>query len=210
MDNAAGWNISGNHLYNDKADGIMASRLYGTTISGNFIEDFASQRTAGHWYGIAGTVQGGNGSTIYGNRIFNDLGETAMPRTSTLASRRSTAGTGNALSYGNAIGRGHPDRCRPFFNSGAGSLAVAVAGNVITRVGTHAAAFWCRSDFVPRELTARLTLVTNRRLARPGGPVAARARAVPHHPVAAAPAAIPRMCRAVPLQQFIGGLVEPG
>ena len=32
MQNAAGWNISGNHLYDDVGNGIMVARLFGTTI----------------------------------------------------------------------------------------------------------------------------------------------------------------------------------
>jgi hypothetical protein len=136
MDNAAGWNISGNHLYNDKSDAIMANRLYGTTISGNYIEDFASRRTASQWYGIVGTVQGGNGSTIYGNRIFNDLGETGDATHIYIGVTSVNGQTGNLAIYGNAIrGAGKRDVALSF-SAGAGSLAVAVAGNVITQVGT--------------------------------------------------------------------------
>ena len=136
MDNAAGWNISGNHLYNDKSDAIMANRLYGTTISGNYIEDFASRRTVGQWYGIVGTVQGGNGSTIYGNRIFNDLGETGDATHIYIGVTSVNGRTGNLAIYGNAIrGAGMRDVALSF-NAGAGSLTVAVAGNVVTQVGT--------------------------------------------------------------------------
>jgi Right handed beta helix region len=136
MDNAAGWNISGNHLYNDKSDAIMANRLYGTTISGNYIEDFASQRTAGQWYGIAGTVQGGNGSTIDGNRIFNDLGETSDATHIYIGITSVNGRTGNVAIYGNAIRGAGPRDVALSLSAGAGSLAVAVAGNVITQVGT--------------------------------------------------------------------------
>ena len=136
MDNAAGWNISGNHLYNDKSDGIMANRLYGTTISGNYIEDFASQRTAGQWYGISGTAQGGNGSTINGNRIFNDLGETGDATHIYIGIVAVNGRTGNIAIYGNAIrGAGMRDVALSF-SAGAGSLTIAVAGNVITQVGS--------------------------------------------------------------------------
>lgn len=136
LDNAAGWNISGNHLYNDKSDAIMANRLYGTTISGNYIEDFASQRTAGPWYGITGTAQGGNGSTIYGNRIFNDLGETGDATHIYIGIVAVNGRTGNIAIYGNAIRGAGPRDVALSFSAGAGSLAVAVAGNVITQVGT--------------------------------------------------------------------------
>lgn len=136
MDNAAGWNISGNHLYNDKSDAIMANRLYGTTISGNYIEDFASQRTAGQWYGIVGTAQGGNGSTIYGNRIFNDLGVTGTATHIYIGIASVNGHTGNIAIYGNAIRGAGPRDVALSFSAGAGSLTVAAAGNVITQVGT--------------------------------------------------------------------------
>jgi hypothetical protein len=136
MDNAAGWNISGNHLYNDKSDGIMANRLYGTTISGNYIEDFASRQKASQWYGIVGTVQGGNGSTIFGNRIFNDLGETGNATHIYIGITSVNGRTGNIAINGNAI-RGAGLRDVAFsFSAGAGTLTVAVAGNVVTQVGT--------------------------------------------------------------------------
>jgi hypothetical protein len=136
MDNAAGWNISGNHLYNDKSDAIMANRLYGTTISGNYVEDFASQRTAGQWYGIAGTVQGGNGTTIYGNRIFNDLGETGDATHIYIGITSVNGRSGNLAIYGNAIRGAGPRDVALSLSAGAGSLTVALAGNVVTRVGT--------------------------------------------------------------------------
>jgi hypothetical protein len=136
MDNAAGWNISGNHLYNDKSDAIEANRLYGTTISGNYIEDFASRRTAGQWYGISGSAQGGNGSTIYGNRIFNDLGETGDATHIYIGITSVNGRTGNIAIYGNAIRGAGPRDVALSFSAGAGSLTVAVAGNVITQVGT--------------------------------------------------------------------------
>ncbi len=136
MDNAAGWDISGNHLYNDKSDGIMANRLYGTAISGNYIEDFASRRPAGQWYGIAGTVQGGNGSTIYGNRIFNDLGETGAATHIYVGITSVNGHTGNIAVYGNAIrGAGQRDVALSF-SAGPGTLTVAAAGNAISQVGT--------------------------------------------------------------------------
>lgn len=141
MDNAAGWNISGNHLYNDKSDGIMANRLYGTAISGNYIEDFASRRTAGQWYGIVGTVQGGNGSTIYGNRIFNDLGETGTATHIYIGITSVNGRTGNIAINGNAIRGAGPRDVALSFSAGSGSLAVAAAGNVITQVGTTARHF---------------------------------------------------------------------
>jgi hypothetical protein len=141
MDNAAGWNISGNHLYNDSSDGIMANRLYGTTISANYVEDFASKRTAGQWYGIAGTVQSGNGSTIYGNRIFNDLGETGDATHIYIGLTSVNGRTGNVAITGNAIRGAGPRDVALSFSAGSGQLTVAAAGNVITQVGITARHF---------------------------------------------------------------------
>ncbi len=69
MDNAAGWKIRGIHLYGVPQNAIYANRCFGTTIQDNYIEDFG---TAGGqtWYGIACTLQGGVGSVITGNKVF--------------------------------------------------------------------------------------------------------------------------------------------
>jgi hypothetical protein len=63
MDNAAGWVVERNHLYGDGAAGISASRLFASSISDNYIEDFNTS-------GITATVQGDAASVISGNRIF--------------------------------------------------------------------------------------------------------------------------------------------
>lgn len=136
LENAAGWNISGNHLYSDRQSGIVANRLYGTTISGNYIEDFAARQTAGLWYGISGTVQGGNGSTIYGNRIFNDLGETGHAEHVYIGITAVNATTGNLAVSGNAIRGASLHDVALSFSAAPGSLTLAAAGNVITNVGT--------------------------------------------------------------------------
>ena len=118
MQNAAGWNISGNHLYDDVGNGIMAGRLFGTTISGNFIEDFASRRSAGTWYGIAGSAQDGDGSTIFGNSVFNDLGEQGRASHVYIAILKTNSGTGHVSVTGNVIGGAWPDGCRAFVRGG--------------------------------------------------------------------------------------------
>jgi hypothetical protein len=136
MDNAAGWNISGNHLYDDAGDGIMAGRMFGTTISGNFIEDFGSRQASGTWYGIAGSVQDGDGSTIFGNSVFNDLGEHGAARHVYIAILKANSGTGRASVTGNVIGGAARTDVGLSFNSGAHRLVIASSGNVITGVGT--------------------------------------------------------------------------
>jgi hypothetical protein len=76
MDNAAGWKIRGNHIYGVKQNAIYAQRCFGTTIDGNYIEDFgdAGQAT---YYGIACTLQGGIGSVIANNKVFMSSTEPA-------------------------------------------------------------------------------------------------------------------------------------
>ena len=71
LDNAAGWMVTRNHIYGVPQNAIYAHRLFGTTISDNYIEEFGKTAQAGNWYGIYATVQGGAASTIMGNRVFN-------------------------------------------------------------------------------------------------------------------------------------------
>ena len=136
MQNAAGWNISGNHLYDDVGNGIMVARLFGTTISGNFIEDFASRQSAGTWYGIAGSAQNGDGSAIFGNSVFNDLGEQGRASHVYIAILKTNSGTGHVSVTGNVMGGAGPTDVALSFEAGAHHLVVASSGNVITHVGT--------------------------------------------------------------------------
>jgi len=138
LENAAGWDIAGNHLYNSQGDGILAERLYGSTISGNYIEDFGRSHRSGAWYGIAGTVQDGNGSTISGNKVFNDLGESGHAGHIYIGIIRTNAGTGYLSVTGNVIVGASQDDIGLYFNGGAHHLVVASAGNVVSNVGTAA------------------------------------------------------------------------
>jgi hypothetical protein len=136
MENAAGWNISGNHLYNDAGNGIVAGRLFGTTISGNFIEDFASRQASGTWYGITGSVQEGDGSTIFGNSVFNDLGERGGATHVYIAILKVNSGIGRVAVTGNVIAGAARTDVALSFDAGAHHLVVASSGNVISGVGT--------------------------------------------------------------------------
>lgn len=135
MANAAGWHISGNHLYDDVTNGIVVERLYGTTISGNEIEDFASRQTAGTWYGIAGSAQDGYGSTIYGNNVFNDVGENGKARHVYIAITGTNAGTGHVSVTGNVIVGASKSDVALSFSGGRNDLIVASSGNVVSNVG---------------------------------------------------------------------------
>jgi hypothetical protein len=139
LENSAGWNISGNHLYTDAGDAIDASRLWGTTISGNYIEDFGAGRTAGTWYGILGGNQCGSGSTIDNNLIFNLSRPGSTATFDYLAVTQNSAHcTGYLTVTGNVINAKTPGSRGTglyFHGNGAGGgLIVGAAGNVVAGV----------------------------------------------------------------------------
>jgi hypothetical protein len=140
LDNAGGWDISGNHLYGDGEDGIYASRLYGTTISNNYIEDFGARQRSGTWYGIIGTAQGDIGSTIFNNKVFNDKGESAGARYVYVGITRTNYGTGHLSVTGNVIVGVRSSDVGLSFDGGSNKLVVASSGNVVAQVGTISSA----------------------------------------------------------------------
>ena len=135
LDNAAGWNISGNHLYGDAGDAIYASRLYGTTIYGNHIEDFGLGQNSGTWYGIVGTAQGGMGSTISNNTIANNNGETAGATYIYIAVTQANYGTAYLSATGNIILAARSDDVGFFFNGAPNKLVVVSSGNKVAPTG---------------------------------------------------------------------------
>lgn len=136
LENAAGWNISGNHLYGDGGDAIYAHRLYGTTIYGNHIEDFGLGQSSGRWYGIVGTAQGGMGSTIFNNTISNNKGESAGARYTYIAVTQANYGTGYLSVTGNIVLGVRSSDVGLSFDGGANKLSVAFSGNKVARAGT--------------------------------------------------------------------------
>jgi hypothetical protein len=136
LDNAEGWDISGNHLYDNARDAIDALRLYGTTISGNYIEDFGDHQRSGTWYGITATAQDGNGSTIVGNKIFNDQGETSAARYVYLAVTQVNSGTGHVAVTGNVIMGDRSSDIGMLFSGGQNKLIFTSSANEVTGVGT--------------------------------------------------------------------------
>jgi hypothetical protein len=136
LDNAAGWSISGNHLYNVGQNAISADRLFGTTFSGNYIEDFGDGKRSGTWYGILGTAQNGSGSTILGNKIFNDLGGPAGATHVYIGITQTNSGTGHLSVTGNVIwGNRHSDIAMSV-SGGQNKLDVATYGNQVSGVGS--------------------------------------------------------------------------
>jgi len=136
LDNAAGWAISGNHLYNDHHDAIYADRLYGTTISNNYIEDFGLMQGSGTWYGITGTVQGTFGSTIFNNKIFNDKGEQSGAQYIYVGITECNYGTCYLSVTGNVIVGVRSSDVGFFFDGGSNRLVVASSANEVAQVGS--------------------------------------------------------------------------
>ena len=134
LQNAEGWNITGNHLYGDGGNGIDARRLYATTIGSNYIEDFGTGRQSGTWYGINGTAQDGPGSVFLGNKVFNG-GEQAGARYVYIAVTAVNSGTGHLSVYANVI-RTVARADKAFYFSGAPhQLVVASAANQVSGPG---------------------------------------------------------------------------
>ena len=136
LDNAAGWNISGNHLYGDAGNAINANRLYGTTIYGNHIEDFGLGQNSGTWYGIVGTAQQGMGSTIFNNTIANNSGETTGAKYIYVAVTQANYGTGYLSVSGNIILASRSNDVGFFFNGAPNKLVVVSSGNKVVPTGT--------------------------------------------------------------------------
>jgi hypothetical protein len=136
LDNASGWTITGNHLYGVGQNAIYASRLFGATISDNYIEDFGDNQNSGTWYGIEGTAQGGNGSTISGNKVFNHSRESSGARYVYVGITQVNFGTSYLAIDGNVIVGSRPDDVGLSLSGGSYRLVVASQGNVIANVRT--------------------------------------------------------------------------
>lgn len=123
MDNAAGWMISGNHFYGVKGNSALyANRLYGSSISDNYIEDFGAT-------GILARVQGGAASTITGNRIFQDAGRGGIFLQVLGNYGNAKAAVNNNTIRGRGLGIG-----LDYQRDSAASLEVTSNGNLVTEV----------------------------------------------------------------------------
>jgi hypothetical protein len=136
MDNAAGWVVERDHLYGNGAAGISASRLFASSISDNYIEDFNTS-------GIAATVQGDAASVIMGNRIFQFSGT----GTTFLNITQVNYGTGELAVTGNVI-RGAGTGTGLSYQRGSNQLTITSTGNLVQNVTT------------PRSVGAGVTLAT--------------------------------------------------
>jgi hypothetical protein len=134
LQTASGWDISGNHLYGNTGNAISAGGLYGTTISGNYIEDYGAKQGSGTWYGISGTVQGGVGSTIYGNKLGNALGENPGARHVGIGLTQARGGTGFVAVTGNVIVGHQRGDISMEFNGNPSRLMIASSGNLVSGI----------------------------------------------------------------------------
>lgn len=136
LQNAEGWVISGNHLYGNGGNGIDAERLYAATISNNYVEDFGATALSGTRYGITGSAQGGLGSVIAGNKVFNDTGEEPGVSYVYIAITAANYGTGYLSVSGNVIATLVRADKAFYFNGAPHVLAVTSAGNQVSGPGT--------------------------------------------------------------------------
>jgi Right handed beta helix region len=136
LQNSEGWLISGNHLYGDGGDGIDATRLYATTISDNYIEDFGVTMQSGRWYGITGTAQDRLGSVIEGNKVFNLASEPRGASHIYIAVTVTNNGTGYLSVFGNVIATVASADTAFYFNGAPNALVVASAANQVSGPGT--------------------------------------------------------------------------
>ncbi|MBW4721310.1 right-handed parallel beta-helix repeat-containing protein [Saccharothrix obliqua] len=119
LDNAAGWLVRGNHVYGVGGVALWAQRLFGSSVTDNYLEDFGTS-------GIRVSVQGEAASVVSGNRVFKANGGSG-----TFLEVTVNYGVGNLVVTGNAV-RGN--------GSGVGldfrgpRLVVASTGNLVTGV----------------------------------------------------------------------------
>lgn len=124
LDNTAGWYVERNHVYDVANGAIAAERLFGSSVSGNYVEDFAG-------FGIRASVQGEAASTVAHNRVVGPSGGTPA-----FVSVRVNYGAAAVAVVGNTI-RGNGTGIGLDYQAGTGTTAtIASTGNLVTGVTT--------------------------------------------------------------------------
>ena len=137
MDNAAGWYVERNHIYGVPQNAIYAHRLFGTSISNNYIEGFGETNKTGNWYGIYASLQGDKASTIANNRIFNFHDEKNPSSNYRYLALSVNYDTAMVVVSDNAIqGNGTPYETGLYYDSPEDfQLDVTSKGNAVRKVG---------------------------------------------------------------------------
>lgn len=78
LDQAAGWLITGNHIYGTVKDAIFADKCYATRVIGNYIDGFGSGSST-YIAGINMNCIDGRGSSCIGNHIGFEGGSATGP-----------------------------------------------------------------------------------------------------------------------------------
>lgn len=139
LDNAAGWVVERNHVYVVGGNAIYAHRLFASSISDNYIEDFGSAPEHGKTYfGIWASVQGGAASAIVGNRIFRLRTDEKADSSYVYLAAKGNYATAMMSSIGNLIrGAGGATSAGMLFTRGsANALVVTAAGNSVMLPGS--------------------------------------------------------------------------
>jgi hypothetical protein len=156
MDNASGWMVERNHVYSVGGDDIYANRVWGTTISDNYLEDFGHTTTrlasgAGTWYGIDVTANGNGPLTIIDDNRVSDFSLVDSKKANTdpgvdpnstyrfIAISNVNYGDAAVAVEGNALfGTGATNETGLYFSKGSGSeLSVTSIGNVVDDLHTQ-------------------------------------------------------------------------
>ena len=116
------------------ARGISASRLFGTTIASNYIEDFGDGKRSGTWYGVIGTARTGTALRSWETRSSTCWASRPVPPTlywryTGKQWRRSLSVTGNVI-----LGDRRGD-VGISLSGGQNKLDVAASGNQVSGVG---------------------------------------------------------------------------
>ena len=138
LDDAAGWRISGNHVYAVQQHAIYASRCFGTSIESNYIENFGGAGGSSNtYYGIACTLQGSVASVIAGNKIFMFNGEPGAGSLIFIGVPTVNYGAGEVSVTGNAIyGQGGTAETGLSYKLGGGASLNVLSNNNVQNVGT--------------------------------------------------------------------------
>lgn len=149
LENGAGWQIRNNHLYGNHQHGIYINRCYATSVVDNYVEDFGLEVGQGvvgplfsWYYGIACVPQGGTGSIVAGNKVFQLRGLTTTASTATAPSFAyigipSTHGVGQMNVVNNIVrGVNNSGTIGLRYQGGSGQqLMVMSSGNNVLNVG---------------------------------------------------------------------------